>query len=51
MIQQVLGNVGLNNPNPAALPMIGGVAKIFVAEMVEKGDSSAFPNTLVRSIN
>lgn len=37
MLLQVLGNVGLNNPNPAALPMIGGVAKIFVAEMVEKG--------------
>ncbi|KAF8321270.1 histone-fold-containing protein [Clavulina sp. PMI_390] len=35
-IKRVLGNVGMNNPNPAALPMIGGVAKVFVAEMVEK---------------
>lgn len=31
-------NVGLNNPNPSALPLVGGVAKIFVAEMVEKGE-------------
>jgi hypothetical protein len=36
---KVLANIGLNNPNQSTLPLIGGVAKVFVAEVVEKGMS------------